>query len=101
MYSCIIDLCNHHTGVRAGIELTELMAASYGIPAVEKFDFAKPEEWPRWIRRFERFRQASDLAINKHAGLGWTDKNRQTIVVTELIYVIHYKHPNISKQVTL
>jgi hypothetical protein len=38
------------------------MAASYRIPAVEKFDFAKPEEWPRWIRRFERFRQASDLA---------------------------------------
>ena len=38
------------------------MAASYRIPAVEKFDFAKPEEWSRWIRRFERFRQASDLA---------------------------------------
>ena len=39
------------------------MAASYRIPAVEKFDFAKPEEWPRWIKRFESFRQASDLAI--------------------------------------
>ena len=38
------------------------MAASYRIPAVENFDFAKPEEWPRWIRRFKRFRQASDLA---------------------------------------
>ena len=37
------------------------MAASYRIPAVEKFDFAKPEEWSRWIRRFERFRQTSDL----------------------------------------
>ena len=48
-------------GVRAGIERTELMSASYRIPAVEKFDFAKPEEWPRWIRRFERFRQASDV----------------------------------------
>ena len=40
------------------------MAASYRIPAVEKFDFAKPDEWPRWIRRFERFRQASEL-VNK------------------------------------
>lgn len=35
--------------------------ASYRIQAIENFDFAKPEEWPRWIRRFERFRQASDL----------------------------------------
>ena len=38
--------------------------ASYRISAIEKFDFAKPEEWPRWIRRFERFRQASDLVSN-------------------------------------
>ena len=36
--------------------------ASYRIPAVENFDFAKPEEWLRWIRHFERFRQASGLA---------------------------------------
>ena len=36
--------------------------ASYRIPAVENFDFAKPEEWPRWIHHFERFRQASELA---------------------------------------
>ena len=35
--------------------------AAYQIPALEKFSF-KPEEWPRWIRRFERFRQASGLA---------------------------------------
>ena len=37
------------------------MDVSYRIPAVEKFDFAKPEEWSHWIRRFERFRQASVL----------------------------------------
>ena len=36
--------------------------ASYQIPALERFDFSKPEQWPKWIRRFERFRQASDLA---------------------------------------
>ena len=35
--------------------------ASYRIQTIENFDFAKPDEWPRWIRRFERFRQASDL----------------------------------------
>lgn len=34
---------------------------SYRIPATEMFDFAKPEEWPRWRRHFERLRQASGL----------------------------------------
>ena len=38
------------------------MAVSYRIPAVEKFHFAKPEEWMRWTRHFKRFRQALDLA---------------------------------------
>ena len=28
----------------------------------EKFTFRTPQEWPKWIRRFERFRQASGLA---------------------------------------
>ena len=28
----------------------------------EKFTFWTPQEWPKWIRRFERFRQASGLA---------------------------------------
>ena len=47
-------------GVRGGIDTSEM--ASYQIPALERFDFSKPAEWPRWIRHFERFRQASDLA---------------------------------------
>ena len=37
------------------------MATSYQIPAPEPFDCANSEEWPRWIRRFERFRTASGL----------------------------------------
>ena len=41
------------------------MAASYRISAVEEFNFAKPDEWPRWIRRFERFKQASGLSDKK------------------------------------
>jgi ElaB/YqjD/DUF883 family membrane-anchored ribosome-binding protein len=49
--------------------------ASYRIPAVENFDFAKPEEWPRWIRHFERFRQASGLATKT-----------QEVQVSTLIY---------------
>ena len=36
--------------------------ASYQIPAVQPLNFGKPEEWPRWIKHFERFRQASELA---------------------------------------
>ena len=32
------------------------------ISAPEPFDCSKSEEWPRWIRRFERFRTASGLA---------------------------------------
>ncbi len=36
--------------------------ATYQIPLVEPFDFSRPEEWPKWIRRFERFRVASELS---------------------------------------
>ena len=35
--------------------------ATYQIAPPEMFDFSKPEEWVKWSRRFERFRQASDL----------------------------------------
>ena len=42
---------------------------------IENFDFAKPEEWPRWLRHFERFRQASGLATKT-----------QEVQVSTLIY---------------
>lgn len=35
--------------------------ASYQIAPPQRFNFSQPEEWPKWIRRFERFRQASGL----------------------------------------
>ena len=38
------------------------MAATYQVSQPEPFNFANPEEWPKWLRRFERFRQASGLA---------------------------------------
>ena len=41
---------------------SESEMASYQIVPPETFNFARPEEWPKWIRRFERFRQASDLS---------------------------------------
>ena len=32
-----------------------------GISASRAFNFARLEEWSKWIRKFERFRDASDL----------------------------------------
>ena len=29
---------------------------------MEKFNFSQPQDWPKWIRRFEHFRQASGIA---------------------------------------
>ena len=45
----------------------ELKMASLHISPPEPFDFATPEEWPRWIcrlTRFERFWEASGLRAN-------------------------------------
>ena len=36
--------------------------ATYQITALENFNFNRPEDWPHWIRKFERFRQASGLS---------------------------------------
>ena len=36
--------------------------ASYQIPSMEKFNFSQPQDWPKWIRRFECFRKASGIA---------------------------------------
>ena len=38
-----------------------ISAPSYQISPPEEFDFSKPNEWPKWIKRFERFRSASGL----------------------------------------
>ena len=36
--------------------------ATFQVTAPESFYIHYPENWPKWIRRFERFRQASGLA---------------------------------------
>ena len=50
--------CDHSTrilhGVRSGMASVRLQPPS-------PFDFRTPDEWPRWKRRFEQFRQASGL----------------------------------------
>ena len=41
--------------------------ATYQISLPQSFNFARPDEWPRWIRRFERFREASRLKSKESA----------------------------------
>ena len=36
-------------------------SAQYPISPPESFNFSQPKEWPKWIRRFERFRSAAGL----------------------------------------
>jgi hypothetical protein len=35
--------------------------ATYQVKPPESFNFARPEEWPKWYRRYERFSTASGL----------------------------------------
>ena len=37
-------------------------AMAFQVSPPEAFDFSNPENWPKWIRRFDRFRQASGLS---------------------------------------
>lgn len=37
-----------------------ISVANYQVPPPDKFTF-KAENWPRWARRFERFRKATGL----------------------------------------
>ena len=52
----------HGDDARQGEEARRMATATFNIQPPEAFDFSKPLEWTRWIRRFERFRQASNLA---------------------------------------
>lgn len=54
----------------------ENSAPVYQIQSPEAFSF-KPDDWPRWRRRFERFRQASGL-----------QKQEETILVNSLLYLM-------------
>ena len=42
------------------IVVQAVSVANYQVPPPEKFNF-KPEDWTRWIRRFEKFRKATGL----------------------------------------
>ena len=51
--------------------------ASLMITPPEQFNFLRPDDWPKWIRRFDRFHEASELATKS--------KERQ---VNTLIYMV-------------
>ncbi|XP_056001795.1 uncharacterized protein LOC125656292 [Ostrea edulis] len=51
--------------------------ASYQVQPSENFTFTKPEEWPKWVKRFERFRVVSGLS-----------KKDEAIQVNTLIYAM-------------
>lgn len=43
------------------------LSAMISIQPPEAFDLSKPQDWERWIRRFERFRLASNLHLSTDA----------------------------------
>ena len=51
--------------------------ATFHISTPDNFDFAHPESWPQWHRRFERFREASGL-----------DKKPEKSQISTLIYAM-------------
>ena len=50
------DAENHAPAIVAqrAMAVQVISVANYQVPPPEKFSF-KPEDWTRWIRRFERF----------------------------------------------
>jgi len=56
------DAENHAPAIVAqpAMEVQAVSVANYQVPPPEKFSF-KPEEWTRWIRRFDRFRKATGM----------------------------------------
>ena len=41
--------------------------ATFQIAPPQSFNFAKPDKWPKWIRRFERFQESSGLKAKEQA----------------------------------
>lgn len=62
----------------------------FSINPPEPFDFSKPHEWEKWIRRFECFRMASDH-----------DKSSQANQVNTLTYCMGDEANNVLKGLTI
>ena len=66
------------------------MAASSGIQLPEKFNFSRTEDWPEWIHRFERYRQASELT-----------KKDDTLQINTLIHAMGHQAEDILTSLKL
>ena len=66
------------------------MASSFSLKSPKPVDFATPEAWPRWIKRFERYRVASGL-----------DKKEDLIQVSILIYAMGHDAEDVLENFTL
>ena len=64
--------------------------ATYQVTPPEPFTFTRPEEWQKWIRRFERFRKASGL-----------EAKQQEAQVNTLIYTMGDEADDILRSFSL
>lgn len=51
----------HFDHIPASTPSSSAKMATYQVQPPENFTFSKPEEWPKWFKRFERFLIASEL----------------------------------------
>ena len=66
------------------------MAVSSGIQLLEKFNFSRTEDWLKWIRRFERYRQSSEL-----------NREDDTLQINTLIYAMGHQAEDILTSLKL
>ena len=59
------------------------------ISPLASFDFKNPEEWPKWIRRFERYRISTEL-----------NKNEELLQINAMIYCMGDEADDIFKSFT-
>lgn len=64
--------------------------ATFTIKPPEPFDFTKPHEWEKWIRRFECFRLASNLNSSSEANQ-----------VNKLVYCMRDEADNVLRRLDL
>ena len=87
----------------------DIMAQSCQVARPDSFVFTKPNEWPKWIRRFERYRLASGLdgkpdamqvnalvytmgdeASDIMAGFGLTEEEREVYQTVKTKFYEHF-----------
>ncbi|XP_036329901.1 uncharacterized protein K02A2.6-like [Rhagoletis pomonella] len=68
----------------------KISTSSFTVRSPDAFTFSNPGEWPRWLRRFERFRIASKL-----------DKSSEDEQINTLVYLMGDQADNIFLSFTL